>query len=122
MRLLLILSVLALGACRVPYMSDWADMTVRPEQFPAVGTPAEVLDGWFAEKGYAPGPTVYQAEAQLRRRPGDPPTYARAEDKRWWLTRHRTVRDFCVTKRTIYYRLDPGGALVQAIQSHRSQC
>lgn len=122
MRLFLLVTLVMLGACRVPYMSDWADMTVRPEAFPPVGTAPAALDAWFAAHGYAPGPTVRQSEAELRRRPGDPLVYARAEDKLWWLTQHRTQRDFCVTRRVIYYRLDPGGALVQAIQSHRSQC
>lgn len=122
MRAALIAATFLLMSCRAPYMSDLADMTVLPETFPPVGTPAAVLDTWFNNRDYAPGPRVHQAEASLRRRPGDPLVYAHAAHKMWWHTRSRTVRDVCVTERTIYYRLDASGGLLQAVQNHRSQC
>lgn len=122
-KLMFLLALLAATAgCRAPYMSDYADMTVMSETFPPVGTPVAALNAWFDDRGYAPGPQVYQAEASLRRRPGDPLVYARQIDKSWWLTRARSVQDLCVTERTIYYRLDAQGQLVHAIQNHRSQC
>jgi len=122
MRLLLAVILLAAAGCRAPYSSDLADLTVLPETFPPVGTPAPALATWFDNRGYAPGPRVHAAEASLRRRPGDPLVYATEADKRWWLTRIRSVRDLCVTTRTIYYRLDAAGGLLQAVQNHRSQC
>lgn len=122
MRLGVVLVLLMAVGCRAPYSSDVADWTVLPETFPAVGTSEAVLNIWFDNRGYAPGPKVHQAEASLRRRPGDPLVYAVASEKRWWHTRARSVRDFCVTTRTIYYRLDAAGTLLQAVQTHRSQC
>lgn len=122
MRVLLIVAVMLVASCRAPYMSDLADMTVLPETFPPVGTPSVALDTWFNNRDYAPGPRVHQAEASLRRRPGDPLVYAVQADKMWWYTRSRSVRDVCVTERVIYYRLDASSNLIQAIQNHRSQC
>lgn len=122
MRVVFVLMVVIVAGCRAPYSSEVADWTVLPETFPPTGTPAAVLDTWFNNRGYAPGPKVHQAEANLRRRPGDPLVYARQAEKDWWATRSRSVRDLCVTTRTIYYKLDPSGALMQAIQTHRSQC
>ena len=122
MRVLFAFVLVALAGCRAPYTSDLADLTVWPEDFPPVGTEVAALEMWFHEHDYAPGPKVYAAEASLRRRPGTPLVYALEADKRWWLTRSRSVRDFCVTTKTIYYRLGPDGGLLQAVQNHRSQC
>lgn len=121
MRLILI-AMLCLAGCRAPYMSDYADWTTGPDDLPAIGTKVADLDAWFRQANYAPGPRVHQSEAELRRRPGDPLAYSLAADKRWWLSQSRTVRDLCVTQKTIYYRLDDGGALMHAIQAKRSQC
>ena len=122
MRSVLVAILFVLGACRMPYMSDLADMTVIPEKFPPLGTNVAELDIWFERHGYAPGPRGYQAEASLRRRPGDPLVYALDADKMWWYTRSQSVRDLCVTQKTVYFRLDNAGSLVHAIQNHRSQC
>ena len=122
MRLALFLALMAMTACRVPYTADLADLTVWPDEMPPAGTSAEALDAWFHEEDYAPGPRVWQAEAELRRRPGAPLTYTLEKDRLWWLTRTQVVRDFCVTQKTIYYRVDGNGALDRAIQSHRSAC
>ena len=120
---LLIAGLLVLAAgCRPPYSSEIADMTVLAEELPPRGTPLVELQAWFDAAGYVEGPTVRQSRAELTRRPGAPLVYARAEDRLWWRTRQRTIRDFCVTRRVVYYRLAPGGALVEAIPAHRSQC
>ena len=118
----ILLAVLAVAGCRVPYSSDIADMTVMSDGLPPAGTPGPALSAWFQEQGYAPGPRVHQSVASLMRRPGDALVYAQAQDKQWWLTQSRSVRDFCVTTRTVFYRLSPDGALEQAIQNHRSTC
>lgn len=114
--------VVALAGCRVPYSSDIADLTVWPDGLPKAGTSMADLDRWFIEEGYAPGPKVHQSVASLMRRPGDPLAYSHAREKLWWHTQTRSVRDFCVTTRTVFYRFSDDGALDQAIQSHRSQC
>jgi len=119
---ILLAAAVLLGACRMPYMADYADMTVRPEKFPPVGTAVPALTAWFDAHGYVPGPKILQSEAELRRRPGDPLVYARPTDRVWWRTEGRTVRDLCVTERTIYYRLGASGHLTQAVRTHRSQC
>lgn len=111
-----------LAGCRAPYGSDLADLTVWPDGMPEAGTSVATLDAWFRAEGYAPGPKVHQSVASLTRRPGDPLPYSHASEKLWWLTQSRSVRDFCVTTRTVFYRLTEGGVLDQAIQSHRSQC
>jgi hypothetical protein len=116
------LVVAALAGCRAPYVADYAAMTVLPEELPAPGTTPTALEDWFAEQSYAPGPRVLQSEGELLRRPGDPLIYAQPGDREWWLTQHRTVRDFCVTRRTVYYRLAPDGRLERAIGTHRSYC
>ena len=121
MRLVLIVVAL-LGACRMPYMADLADMTVMQESFPPAGTSSAGLEAWFAKQGYTAGPRVYQAAAELSRRPGDPLVYAQPHQRRWWLTQQRSVRDLCVTRRVIYYRLDAEQKLMHAIRTHRSQC
>ncbi len=122
MRPLILSLILVLGACRAPYMSDIADLTVMPDDLPPTGTPEAALNIWFDDNRYAPGPRVWQAEAELRRLPGAPLAYATEKDRSWWLSRARTVRDFCVTQKYIYYKLDDNGALTRAIMSARSQC
>lgn len=122
MRLVLVLAAFALAACRVPYTHEIADLTVWPEEFPQAGTSSSDLNNWFVAQGYAPGPNVLQARAALMRRPGDPLIYARASEKTWWLTQSRSVRDFCITTRTIFYKLGPDKTLAEAVQTHRSQC
>ncbi len=114
--------ILGLGACRMPYMADYADMTVMAEDFPPAGTSRAALQDWFDENGYAPGPRVLQAEGELRRRRGEPLVYALQSDRRWWLTETRSVTDLCVTTRVVYYRVDPRGNLLQAVRTHSSQC
>ena len=114
--------VVALAGCRVPYSSDIADLTVWPDGLPSAGTSMDELERWFMEEGYAPGPKVHQSVASLMRRPGDPLAYSHIQEKLWWHTQTRSVRDFCVTTRTVFYRVSDDGALDQAIQSHRSQC
>jgi len=115
-------AMLVLGACRMPYMADYADMTVRAEDFLPTGTSRATLQDWFDDHGYSPGPRVLQAEGELRRRRGDPLVYARQSDRHWWLTEQRSVRDLCVTTRVIYFRFDPQDRLLQAIRTHSSQC
>lgn len=123
MRFVMFLGIaVILAACRVPYGSDLADLTVWPDGMPEAGTSASVLENWFLAEGYAPGPNVHQSVASLTRRPGDPLPYSHASEKLWWKTQSRSVRDFCVTTRTVFYRVTIDGALDQAIQSHRSQC
>lgn len=123
MRFVMFLGIaVILAACRVPYGSDLADLTVWPDGMPEAGTSASVLENWFRAEGYAPGPNVHQSVASLTRRPGDPLPYSHASEKLWWKTQSRSVRDFCVTTRTVFYRVTIDGALDQAIQSHRSQC
>lgn len=122
MRLLVIAAVLILGACRMPYMADLADMTVRKEDFPPAGTSRSALAAWFRTNGYSPGPRVLQAEAELTRRPGEPLVYAQPGQQVWWLTQQRAVRDLCVTRRVIYYRFGRDRKLAHAIRTHRSQC
>ena len=114
--------VVVLSACRVPYGSELADMTVWPDGMPEAGTSKQALDTWFRAEGYAPGPDVHQSVASLTRRPGDPLPYSLAREKLWWHTQSRSVRDLCITTRTVFYRLAQDGSLDQAIQSHRSQC
>ena len=124
MRLLLatLAVAVALAGCRAPYMADYAAMTVLPEDLPRPGIDVPALEAWFQQHGYAPGPKVLQAEGELRRRPGDPLIYAQPGDREWWLTQQRTVKDLCVTQRTIYYRLAADGRLSRAIGTHRSYC
>lgn len=117
-----IVVVTALAGCRTIYSSELADMTVWPDDLPAAGTSSEVLKRWFVAEGYAPGPDVHQSVASLMRRPGDPLPYTHAKEKLWWHTQSRSVRDFCITTRTIFYRMGDNGSLDQAIQSHRSSC
>lgn len=121
-RTLFVIGLMGLAACRVPYTADLADMTVLSEDLPPTGTSAADLGSWFQTNGYAAGPRVHQTVAELLRRPGDPLVYARQQDKQWWLSQQRNVRDVCVTQRVIYYRLAPNGTLAQAIPNHRSQC
>ncbi len=122
MRLAILAVAVLLGACRAPYMSDVADLTVLPYEIPPYGTPAPVLAAWFDENRFAPGPRVYQAEAELRRVPGAPLAYALDADRSWWLTRTQIVRDFCMTQKIVYYKLDGNEALSRAILTNRSQC
>ena len=122
MRFALFAFIVLLGACRVPYSADVADMTVRSDGLPSAGTSKADLNRWFTALGYAPGPRVHQSVAALTRRPGDPLPYTHALDKLWWQTQSRSVRDLCVTTRTVFYRMGTDGLLEQAIQSHRSQC
>lgn len=117
-----LLAVLTAAGCRAPYMSEYSDAIVSADELPAPGMSQHDLRVWFEERGYIPGVKVLQAEAELRRRPGDPLVYARPDDRRWWLTAHRTVKHACVTKRTIYYRVKSDGTLTRAIYRHGSQC
>jgi hypothetical protein len=116
------LAALALAGCRVPYTSDIANFGAFPEPVPPPGTSVIDLESWFYKRGYGPGPRVLQSEAELRRDPGEPLVYALQAEREWWLTQHRVVRDFCVTKKTIYYQLDGSNALTRAIQGRISQC
>lgn len=120
--LLAVAAAVALAGCRAPYMADYANAIVQPDDLPSPGIDRAAVTVWFEERGYAPGPKVLQAEAELLRRPGDPLIYAAPGDRLWWLTAHRTVHHACVTTRTIYYRFDPNGHLARAIYNHRSQC
>ncbi|MEO1490661.1 MAG: hypothetical protein AAFV19_00725 [Pseudomonadota bacterium] len=119
---LAVIFVLALGACRVPYPHEYANFTAFPEPVPPVGTPVAELDAWFHKRGYGPGPRVRQSEAELRRQPGEPLVYSVEADRTWWLTQHRVIRDFCVTQKTIFYRLDAEDRLQKAVQGKFSQC
>lgn len=122
MRALVIAILLLTGACRAPYMSEWADLTVIPFEIPPYGTPEAELNLWFDQNMFAPGARIYQAEAELRRLPGAPLVYALEKDRRWWLSRLQTVRDLCVTQKIVYYMLDENQALSRAILTSRSQC
>ncbi|MFK7944296.1 MAG: hypothetical protein AB8B85_15470 [Paracoccaceae bacterium] len=122
MRMLLLGMFVVLAACRAPYMSEYADLTVRPFEIPPYGTPKVELAAWFDENYFAPGPRVFQAEAELRRLPGAPLAYALDEDRSWWLSRAETVRDLCVTQKYVYYKLDAEDRLARAILTSRSQC
>ena len=122
MRVLLFVFCVALSACRVPYSSELADLTVAPFEIPPYGTPKAELVLWFDKNRFAPGPDVFQAESELRRLPGAPLAYALEKDRSWWLSRAQTVRDFCVTQKFVYYKLDPEGRLARAILTSRSQC
>ena len=122
MRPTIILALLLCSACRAPYMSEIADLTVRPFEIPPYGTPAPELHQWFDENRFAPGARVLQSESELRRLPGSPLVYALESERSWWLTRMQTVRDFCVTQKIVYYKLDQNEALARAIMTSRSQC
>ena len=122
MRLALILCLAVLAACRAPYSNEIADLTVMPDELPPYGTPADELDLWFDAEGYRPGPRIYEAESDLRRLPGTPVSYTSEQDRSWWLSRVRTVRDFCVTEKYVYYRLDADQKLARAIMTSRSHC
>lgn len=121
---LLILSMLflALAACNPPRMADYSNMMALPERLPNAGTSLGDVEAWLNANGYAPGARVLQSEAELRRRPGDPLVYSLEVERMWWMSAHRTTRDLCVTLRTVYYRVDDRGALMQAIQTLRSDC
>lgn len=122
MRSLVLICVFLLGACRAPYLHELADLTARPDELPPPGTPEAELNQWFDENSYAPGPKVWESEGDLRRLPGTLNSYVLEGDRSWWLTRSRTVRDFCVTQKYIYYKMDDNGALARAILNARSQC
>lgn len=119
---ILIAAVMLLGACRTMYMADIADLATTPDELPEPGISRSALTTWFDDRGYIPGPRVFQAESELRRRPGDPLVYAQPGDRVWWSTAYRTVQHACVTKRVIYYRVAADGQLSRAIRSHRNQC
>ena len=122
MRIVLLLTLLAVVACRPIYGRDVANFTAFPEELPAVGTSIADLETWFDKLGYAPGPDVYQTESELRRQPGAPLVYATQHDKSWWLMRVRTVQDYCVTQKFIYFKLNAEQKLQRAIQNVRSVC
>ncbi len=122
MRIVLLLTLLAVVACRPIYGRDVANFTAFPEKLPDIGTPADMLEEWFDKLGYAPGPDVFQSEGELRRQPGAPLAYALEADRSWWLMRARTIQDYCVTQKFIYYKLDPERKLLRAIQNKRSVC
>lgn len=122
MRIVMLLILLASVACRPIYGRDVANFTAFPEKLPAVGTPLGDLEVWFDKLGYAPGPDVFQSEGELRRQPGAPLVYAIETDRDWWRMRVRTVQDYCVTQKFIYYQLDAGQNLLKAIQNKRSVC
>ena len=122
MRVMILVGLVALAACRAPYSSEIADLTVIPFEIPPTGTPKAELVGWFDENRFAPGPEVYQAEAELRRLPGEPLAYALEADRSWWQSRTQYVRDFCVTQKQVYYKLDAADRLARAILTSRSQC
>ena len=122
MRSLILLALVLCSACRAPYMHEIADMTVRPFKIPPYGTPVAELDAWFDANQFAPGARILQAEAELRRPPGAPLVYALEADRTWWFSRMQTVRDFCVTQKIVYYKLDENEALSRAILTSRSQC
>ena len=122
MRSLIVLALLACAGCRAPYMHEIADMTVREYQIPPYGTPAGELNAWFDANGFAPGARILQSESELRRPPGAPLVYALEADRTWWLSRMQTVRDFCVTQKIVYYKLDTEKKLSHAILTSRSQC
>lgn len=122
MRPILLLLLVATMACRPIYGRDVANFTAFPEKLPSVGTPIPELEVWFDKRGYAPGADVYQSEAELRRQPGAPITYTMDSDRSWWLMRARTVQDYCVTQKFIYFKLDGSQKLLRAIQNKRSVC
>lgn len=117
-----LIAAAALSGCRAPYMSDYANMLTRPDELPVPGIDETALAAWLAERGYVSGPPVLQSEAELRRRPNAPLVYAQPGDRDWWLTAHRTVQHACVTRHTIYYKLDPGGALAYAVRAYHNYC
>ena len=122
MRWLMLLGIVLVAACRAPYSSEVADLTVIPFDIPPYGTPNSELVAWFDENRFAPGPDVYQAESELRRLPSEPLAYALEKDRSWWLSRTQYVRDFCVTQKQVYYKLDDQDRLARAIMTSRSQC
>lgn len=122
MRYILLFVALALSACRSPYMSEIADMTVYPFEIPEYGTEEEALNTWFDANRFSPGPKVWQAETELRRLPGAALVYASEADRSWWMSRSQTVRDFCVTEKYVYYKLDGEKRLSRAILTSRSWC
>ncbi len=117
-----LVAAIALAGCRAPYLSEYSDAIVQSDDLPEPGLGAAALTAWFEERGYVAGPRVLQAEAELRRRPGDPLVYSLPAERRWWLTAHRTIKHVCVTRRTIYYRVAVSGDLVRAIYNHGSRC
>lgn len=122
MRMTIMIGLLLLCACRAPYSSEIADLTVLPFEIPPYGTTEAELVAWFDENSFQPGPRVYQSESELRRLPGTPLVYAVDEDRTWWQSRAEIVRDFCVTQKLVYYKLDDDDRLVRAILTSRSQC
>lgn len=122
MRFILLLTLLATVACRPIYGRDVANFTAFPEKLPGVGASLQDLETWFDKRGYAPGPDVYQSEAELRRQHGAPITYALDADRSWWFMRARTIQDYCVTQKFIYFKLDGAQQLTRAIQNKRSVC
>lgn len=122
MRTLMLLTLLAFVACRPIYGRDVANLTAFAEKLPAIGTSVGELEVWFNKLGYAPGPDVFQSESELLRQPGSPLVYALEADRNWWLMRVRTVQDYCVTQKFIYYQLDVDRKLQRAIQNKRSVC
>ena len=121
MRFLLLLC-LPLMACVLPRPSAINDMLVVDPDLPPPGTKGEVLQNWFADEGYVPGPKVRQSRAELLRRPGDPLVYATEAERRWWLSQQQTSHDLCVTAKYVYYRVQPDGTLIDAIPAVRSTC
>ncbi|MGD1926835.1 MAG: hypothetical protein ACFB03_22020 [Paracoccaceae bacterium] len=122
MRIFLIVCLLVATACRPIYTRDVANFGAFPEPVPPVGTAIAELDVWFDKRGYAPGPSVWMAESELRRVQGGALVYALEEDKLWWQTRVRGVQDFCVTQKFVYFRLDAEQRLTRAIQNSHSEC
>lgn len=122
MRAILLLCLVVATACRPIYGRDVANFTAFPEKLPAIGTPLSELEVWFDKLGYAPGPDVFQAEGELRNPPNGPQLYLLDEDRSWWRSRVRTVQDYCVTQKFIYYKLDDAETLRRAIQNKRSVC
>lgn len=122
MRWILLLCCVAIGACRAPYMSEWANLTVLPFEIPPYGTPAAELNLWFDENRFAPAARVYESETDLRRLPGAPLAYGPESERSWWLSRMQTVRDLCVSQKIVYYKLDVNNALSRAILTSRSRC
>ncbi|MEM7422279.1 MAG: hypothetical protein AAF334_01075 [Pseudomonadota bacterium] len=123
MRLLIALLIIATAACRPIYTRDIANLTsFNNPEFPPAGTYEAALIAWFDERGYLPGPKVHQTEGELRRMQGEPLVYASPDDKEWWFSRAHNVRDFCITQKLIYYRLDTQRRLARAVQTYRSEC
>ena len=107
MRVLLICAAILLSGCRGYYMNEISEIMVLPYDIPPPGTPAAELDVWFDRNGFAPGARVFQAESELRRRPGEPWAYALDADRSWWLTRVESVRNFCRTRKTVALNSSP---------------